>query len=77
MKRDPIPADPQAMKLAGEILALVRKGASRTGAEEMRLSELETTFGDHVAAGQSLVRAAMKNNSHALNILKDLRDKGN
>lgn len=52
--------DPEAQRLAGEILVLDQKGRDRTAQEEARFSELLQRFGDHQGAALSTVRAIGK-----------------
>lgn len=53
--------DPEAQRLAGEILVLEWKGpVRRTAEEEFRYAELLSRFGDHRESALSYVRARGK-----------------
>lgn len=53
--------DPEAQRLAGEILVLNQKGREgRTATEEARYAGLLQRFGDHEDSALSLVRAINK-----------------
>lgn len=55
-----IPTDPEAQRLAGEVLVLDQKGRARTAEEEVRYAGLLQRFGDHQESALSLVRAINK-----------------
>lgn len=60
-----------ARKLAGEAYALMRT-INRSAAQEMRLSELHTAFGDHAEAATCLVKAANKGSREAQRELQQM-----